>query len=205
MAESKLKLNAYKTVSYYWYTKAEQNLGVTFDNNLNFRQHISQTCRCAFYHIRDLRRNRRYMYFAVAKTIATALVSSRLDYCNSLYHNIALEDFLKFQRMQNCLARVVTRSPRFSHSLSLKSMHWLSLRNRIIFQICAIIYQALSYKQPAYLYYIHCSLLENSIDNFDHLIITYLLFPVLRQMSELEIVQLLHLLCGTHSLLVLSL
>ena len=55
----------------------------------------------------------------VAKTIATALVSSRLYYCNSLYHNIALKDILKFQSVQNCLARVVTQSPRFSHSLSL--------------------------------------------------------------------------------------
>ena len=33
-----------------------KNLGVTFDKNFNFRQHISQTCRCCFYHIRDLRR-----------------------------------------------------------------------------------------------------------------------------------------------------
>ena len=32
------------------------------------------------------------MYFSVAKTIATALVSSRLECCNSLYHNIALKD-----------------------------------------------------------------------------------------------------------------
>ena len=54
--------------------------GVIFDDNYNFRQHISQTCRCCFYHIRDLRRIRRSMTFVVAKTIATALVSSRLDY-----------------------------------------------------------------------------------------------------------------------------
>ena len=162
-----------------------RNLGVTFDNNLNFRQHISHTCRCCFYHVRDFRRVRRYMYFAVAKTIASALVSSRFDYCNSLYHNIVLEDTLKLQRVQHCLARAVTRPPRFSHSLSLKSLHWLSVRYRIIFQICTIIYQALSSKQPAYLHYIHCSLLQNSIANFDHLILIYLFFPVLRQMSEL--------------------
>ena len=56
---------------------------------------ILQTCRCCFYHIRNLRRIRRYMYFAVAKTIATALVCSILDYCNSLYHNIVLKDILK--------------------------------------------------------------------------------------------------------------
>ena len=92
----------------------------------NLGQHFSQICLCCFYHIRDLRRIRRYMYFAVAKTIATALVSSR-RYYNSLYHNIALNDILKLQRVHILLARVVTRSPSFSHSLPLlKSLHWLS-------------------------------------------------------------------------------
>ena len=123
-----------------------KNVGVTFDKNFNFRQHISQTCRCCFYHIRDLRRIRRYMSLSVAKTIATALVSSRLDYCNSILHNIAIKDITKLQRVQNCLARVVIRSPRSSRSVPLlKSLHWLPVRCRIIFKIC-------TNKQPAYLH-----------------------------------------------------
>ena len=89
------------------------------------------------------------MSFAVAK----ALFSSRLDSCNSLHHNIALKDILKLQRVQNCLARVVTRSTRFSHSAPLlKSLHWLLVRYRIIVKICTITYQALPSKQPAYLH-----------------------------------------------------
>ena len=123
------------------------NLGVTFDENFNFKEQISKTCRCCFYHIRDLRRIRRFISLSVAKTIATALVTSRLDYCNSLLYNTANKDIAKLQRVQNCLARVVTRSPRFSCSVPLlKSLHY-----RIIFKICTIVYQALSYTQPAYL------------------------------------------------------
>ena len=89
------------------------NLGVNFDESFNFKQHILKTCRCCFYHIRDLRRIRRFLSLSVAKTIATALVSSRLDYCNSLLYNTANKDIARLQRVQNCLARVVTRSPRF--------------------------------------------------------------------------------------------
>ena len=174
MTDSKLKLNADKTEFLIIGTPKQcgkldfptcilnqtitpaasaKNLGVAFDKNFNFRQHISQTCRCCFYHIRDLRRIRRYMSLSVAKTIATALVSSRLDYCNSLLHNIAIKDITKLQRVQNCLTRVVTRSPRFSRSVPLqKSLHWLPVRYRIIFKICTITYQALSTKQPAYLH-----------------------------------------------------
>ena len=53
----------------------------------------------------------------VLSTIATVHISSRLDYCNSLYHNIAIKDILKLQRLQHVLPRVDTRSPRFSHTL----------------------------------------------------------------------------------------
>ena len=69
---------------------SSRNMGVTFDKNFSFRRHISQMCHCCFYHVRDLRRIRLYMSLSVAKTIAIALVSSRLDYCNSLLHNIAI-------------------------------------------------------------------------------------------------------------------
>ena len=51
-------------------------------------------------------------------------------------HNTANEDIAKLQRVQNCLARVVTRSP----------VHY-----RIIFKICITAYQALLSTQPAYL------------------------------------------------------
>ena len=113
-----------------------QNFGITFDNNLNF----------SIFHKLVIAAFITFVTFvvfacislAVAKTIVIALVSSKLDYCNSLYHNIALKDILKLQRVENCLARVVTRSLQFSSSLPLlKSLHWLPdpVQYRIIFKI----------------------------------------------------------------------
>ena len=102
-----------------------KNLGVLFDSNLNFRKHISQTCRACFYHIRDLRRIRKKSVFRSCQQIAMALVSSKLDYCNSLFHNMPGKDIARLQRVQNCLARVVTKAPRFSRSVPiLKRLHW---------------------------------------------------------------------------------
>ena len=68
-----------------------RNLGVVFDSDFNFRQHISQVCKSCFYHniISDLRRIRRHISISTAKTISMALIRSRLDYCNSLLNNIA--------------------------------------------------------------------------------------------------------------------
>ena len=91
-----------------------------------------------------------FLSLTCSKTIATALVTSRLDYCNSLLYNTANKDIAKLQRVQNCLARVVTRSPRFSRSVPLlKSLHWLPVHYRIIFKIGTIAYKALASTQPS--------------------------------------------------------
>ena len=89
-----------------------------FDSSLNFRKHISQTCRACFYNIRDLRRIQKSLSLDLAKQIAMALVSSKLDYCNSLFHNMPEKDIAILQRVQNCLTRVVTKAPRFSRSVN---------------------------------------------------------------------------------------
>ena len=129
-----------------------KNLGVLFDSSLNFRKHISQTYRACFYHIRDLRRIRKSLSLDIAKQIAVALVSSKLDYCNSLFHNMPEKDIARLQRVQNCLARVVTKASRFSRSVpTLKQLHWLPVKFRIHFKICAITFRALKENQPAYL------------------------------------------------------
>ena len=88
----------------------------------------------------------------LAKQIAVALVSSKLDYCNSLFHNMPEKDIARLQRVQNCLARVVTNSPRFSRYVPiLKRLHWLPVKFRNHFKICAITFRTLKENQPAYL------------------------------------------------------
>ena len=46
-----------------------RNLGVVFDSEFNFRQHISQVCKSCFYHIRDLRRIRRHISYLLIELI----------------------------------------------------------------------------------------------------------------------------------------
>ena len=95
---------------------------------------------------------RRHILLSTAKTISNALISSRLDYCNSLINNIAKQDLSKLQRVQNCLARVILRAPRFSPSLPLlKQLHWLPVNYRIKFKLCTLTFRALAIHQPPYL------------------------------------------------------
>ena len=61
-----------------------RDLGVAFDPAFSFKKHVSNICRSAFYHNRDLRRIRIHLNKSTAISLAIALVNSRLDYCNSL-------------------------------------------------------------------------------------------------------------------------
>ena len=113
---------------------------------------MSQICRISYYNISYFRRINRYLPLSIAKYIATALVTSRLDYCKWIFHNITIKDITKQQRVQNCLARAATRYPHFTHSKPLlKSLHWLSIWYRIIIKVCTVTCQALSCKQLSYI------------------------------------------------------
>ena len=74
-----------------------RNLGIVFDSALNFKNHIhvSGISRAFYYHIRDMRRIRRFLTPSVAKTIATSLIGSKLDYCNSVLFNVTEKEISK--------------------------------------------------------------------------------------------------------------
>ena len=65
-------------------TKSARSLRVIFVKNFNFRSYVSAICSSCINHIRHLRRIRRHLDVASAKLLANALMSNRLDYCNSL-------------------------------------------------------------------------------------------------------------------------
>ena len=67
-----------------------------------------------------------------SKTIAAAIVGSRLGFCNSLLTGTSVSNLTRLQRVQNTLARVVTQKPRFCHVTPvLSDLHWLPVRHRI--------------------------------------------------------------------------
>ena len=55
----------------------------------------------------------------------------------------------KLQRVQNALARVLTKSTRFTSTKSLlERFHWLPVASRIDFKIATLTYKAVHLKQP---------------------------------------------------------
>ena len=103
--------------------------------------------------MRDLRCVRCHLDLDSAKLLATALVSSHLDYCNSLLYGIADIYLTRLQHVQNQLARLVTKSPPFTLRLPLlRYLYWLPVRFRILFKINFLTYKTLREKQRVYLH-----------------------------------------------------
>ena len=67
-------------------THSARNLGFIFDEHLTFSDHISAISKACYYHITQLRCIRPYLDSTTACTIATSIVHSKLNYCNSLYY-----------------------------------------------------------------------------------------------------------------------
>ena len=81
----------YTTLLYYYYYYYLV-LYSTNTEHLTFSDQITALFKSCYYHIHGLRCIHPYLDFNTASTIATSIVHSKLDYCNSLYHK-----FITFQ------------------------------------------------------------------------------------------------------------
>ena len=120
MSRSKLKLNPEKTEFIVFCSKAQRrkisshfpvsilgsllhpvdsvrNLGTWFDAEFSFSEHVKRTCKACFLQMRNLCRIKQYLSPEVAVLAANALVSSRLDYCNSLFRGLSCFNQHKLQ------------------------------------------------------------------------------------------------------------
>ena len=134
-------------------THSARNLGFMFDEHLTFSDQISSVSKSCYYHIRQLRCIRPYLDTKTASTIATSIVHSKLDYCNSLYHNLPKCQITRLQQIQNSLARAVVKAPKFTHTTPiLRSLHWLKITERIEYKLLSLTNKVLTTTQPSYLH-----------------------------------------------------
>ena len=174
MSLSKLKLNPQKTEFIVFGSKAQhqkisshfpvsilgsllhpvdsvRNLGVWLDTEFSFSEHVQRTCKVCFLQMRDLLRIRQYLTPEVAVLAANALVSSRLDYCNSVCRGLSYFNQHKLQSIQNTLARIVTNHRKYVHDTPiLKQLHWLPVKYRCISKTSTLVYKFLHFGFPSY-------------------------------------------------------
>ncbi len=129
-----------------------KNLGVTFDEAMNLKSHINSVCKSGYYHLRNISRIRKCLTHDSCVTLVHAFITSRLDYCNSLFAELPACDINKLQLVQNSAARLVTFTRKFDHITPvLYNLHWLPVKERISFKILLLTYKALHGKGPRYI------------------------------------------------------
>jgi hypothetical protein len=134
-------------------SSCSRNLGVMIDSDLLYHQHISKITQVSYIHMRQIRRVRPSLDLNSAVLLANSLVSSRLDYCNSLFYGLPKSSLKRLQRVQNSLARVIIPScKKYDHIQPvLRELHWLPIDKRIEFKLATLTFKVLENSQPAYL------------------------------------------------------
>ncbi len=66
-----------------------QEIWVIFDPALKFDKQINSVVKSAFFQLRMIAKIKSFISFKDLETVIHAFISSRLDYCNSLYLGVA--------------------------------------------------------------------------------------------------------------------
>jgi hypothetical protein len=85
-----------------------RNLGVLFDNHVNFKSHISNICSTASFALRNIGKIRKYLDGPTTERLVHAFITSRLDTCNSPLFGLPSQQLDLLQRIQNSAARLVS-------------------------------------------------------------------------------------------------
>ena len=113
---------------------------------------VAVLCRSCFFQLRQIRSSRRSLTSDARKTLVNAFVMSRLDYCNSLCQGINEGLLNKLRHIQNAAARLVTDTRKYDHITPvLRDLHWLPIRQRIVFKLATMVYKCQHGLCPSYL------------------------------------------------------
>jgi hypothetical protein len=79
-------------------------------------------------------------------------VLSRLDYCNAIMTGLPETTILPLTRVLHTAARIVMKLSRRDHiTQTLRLLHWLPIRQRIIFKLCLMMHNIVNNRAPSYL------------------------------------------------------
>jgi len=176
MASNRLKLNPVKTEFMWCSTSGMSNhidnvtpfvvdgssvvpvtsvrlLGVQLDSELTMVPHVSRTVSTCFYQLRRLKGARKSLPMESAKTLVSAFITSRLDYCNGVMAGITQKQTARMQSVLNAAARLLYGGARRDHITPLirDKLHWLRFTQRVTYKLCVLVYKSLNNCAPKYL------------------------------------------------------
>ena len=106
-------------------SQSVKTLGVILDSKITFDNMINDICRSCYFHLRNLGRIKRSLDKDIRTQIINNLVSSKIDYCNSLFSLCPAYRLNKLQKIQNAAARLIHDAKRRDSASKLLKSHFL--------------------------------------------------------------------------------
>ena len=106
-------------------------------------EYVKVICETCFYHLHNI---------AAIEKLMHVFITSRLDNCYSLLINVPASILHNLQRVQNTAVRIIMRrNKRDSISAILKQLHWLPVKQRVMFKVHCITHKCVYGPAPTYL------------------------------------------------------
>jgi hypothetical protein len=130
-----------------------RNLGSILDSHLSMEASVNSTVRSLYGQMRKLYKLRQYLDQTECARVVNSLITSRLDYNNSLLYGVPKTLIHRLQVAQNQAARLITGIGPFEHITPvLMSLHWLPVEWRIKYKILVFVFKCLNTESaPSYL------------------------------------------------------
>ena len=98
--------------------------GSTLDCHLTMNAHVTNIARTCYFELRRLASILGFLTSTATATLVSAVVLSRIDYCNALLFGSTHDEKSHLQRIQNYATRVILCLPNSSNITTyLKSLH----------------------------------------------------------------------------------
>src|SRR6218665_3686456 len=127
----------------YTFLATVRDLGVLLDQELTFAPNLHRLSRDCYYQLRQLRTVARSLRASAATTLVHAFITSRLDYCSTLYTGLPTCRLSCLERVMRSAARLIGKIQKFDHvtRYMLDVLHWLPVRQRIQYRVVSLVWR----------------------------------------------------------------
>ena len=113
-----------------------QKLRLSYNSKLNFHSHISEMRRNCFHQLKRFNSIRRFVPQDQFAILIHAFITSRIDFCYSIFYSLPENLVSRVQTIQNSCAKCLSRVNRFATATEARiTLHWLPSRARSRFKI----------------------------------------------------------------------
>lgn len=129
-----------------------KDLGVHIDCHLNFNEHITKTVSDCMFKLTRVNRIKHLLDRSTLIYLINAFVFCKLFYCSTVWSNTSNKNIKKLQLVQNYACRIVTGLKKYDHiTEALKSLKWLNVKKKLLFNDLVMVYKCINNLTPNYL------------------------------------------------------